>query len=216
MLLLIYTYRDCLSILGVFQAGEWVLSAMDDRVLNLHMQVRIWITRSSVNRLPHIYSNVSNSRLYPLYAPLNSRLETPDTTTMALDPTISFQLASPMQVIFCLKEKNTKKINSHRWFFSAFCRLLQPNICVLLDVGTRPGPKSLYRLWKTLVPHHLILTRYSVKLIDATISFDLNSNVGGACGEVAVYKGKWWIGLLNPLGMLNGWFSYHSPLIGTP
>lgn len=31
--------------------------------------------------------------------------------------------------------------------------------------------------------------------------FDLNSNVGGACGEVAVYKGKWWRGLLNPLGI---------------
>ncbi|KAF8313453.1 hypothetical protein DL93DRAFT_2081168 [Clavulina sp. PMI_390] len=100
------------------------------------------------------------------------------TTTMCLDPDISFQLATPMQVIFCLKEKNTKKINSHRWFFSAFCRLLEPNVCVLLDVGTRPGPKSLYRLWKT---------------------FDLNSNVGGACGEIAVYKGKWWRGLLNPL-----------------
>lgn len=72
-----------------------------------------------------------------------------DTTTMALDPSISFQLATPMQVIFCLKEKNAKKINSHRWFFSAFCRALTPNVCVLLDVGTRPGPKSIYRLWKT-------------------------------------------------------------------
>ena len=55
----------------------------------------------------------------------------------------------------------------------------QPNVCVLLDVGTRPSHKSIYYLWKT---------------------FDLNSNVAGACGEIAAYKGKNWSGLLNPLG----------------
>jgi chitin synthase len=55
----------------------------------------------------------------------------------------------------------------------------QPNVCVLLDVGTRPEGKSLYHLWK---------------------AFDLNSNVGGACGEIATYNGKGWRALLNPLG----------------
>lgn len=70
---------------------------------------------------------------------------------MALDPSLNFQLMMPTQVIFCLKEKNQKKINSHRWFFNAIAKLLQPNVCVLLDVGTRPGTKSLYRLWKTYV-----------------------------------------------------------------
>lgn len=30
-------------------------------------------------------------------------------------------------------------------------------------------------------------------------TFDMNSNVGGACGEIAVYKSRRWIGLLNPL-----------------
>ncbi|KAJ3481743.1 hypothetical protein NLI96_g7450 [Meripilus lineatus] len=33
----------------------------------------------------------------------------------------------PVQMIFCLKEENKKKLNSHRWFFNAFCPLLQPN-----------------------------------------------------------------------------------------
>lgn len=37
-----------------------------------------------------------------------------DTTTMGLDPDMHFQLTVPTQVIFCLKEKNAKKINSHR------------------------------------------------------------------------------------------------------
>lgn len=49
---------------------------------------------------------------------------------------------------------------------------------ILIDVGTKPGPKSLYYLWKT---------------------FDLNSSVGGACGEIVTMKGKGWMGLLNPL-----------------
>lgn len=85
----------------------------------------------------------------------------------------------PVQIIFCLKEKNQKKINSHRWFFNAFGPILQPNVCVLLDVGTMPGPTSIYHLWK---------------------AFDINSNVGGACGEIVALKGKYWQHLLNPLG----------------
>ena len=85
----------------------------------------------------------------------------------------------PVQVIFCLKEKNQKKINSHRWFFNAFGPILQPNVCVLLDVGTMPGPTSIYHLWK---------------------AFDINSNVGGACGEIVALKGKYGQNLINPLG----------------
>lgn len=105
------------------------------------------------------------------------------TTTFGLDENLHFKYPDkgivPTQIIFCMKEKNQKKINSHRWFFNAFGALLQPNVCVLLDVGTRPGSKSIYHLWK---------------------AFDVNSNVAGACGEIAAYKGKHWRGLLNPLG----------------
>ena len=92
----------------------------------------------------------------------------------------------PVQIIFCLKEKNQKKINSHRWFFNAFGPILEPNVCVLLDVGTMPGPTSIYHLWK---------------------AFDINSNVGGACGEIVALKGKYGLNLLNPLGPC----SYRSP-----
>ncbi|PIL35857.1 hypothetical protein GSI_01517 [Ganoderma sinense ZZ0214-1] len=104
------------------------------------------------------------------------------TTTFGLDENLKFKYPDkgivPTQIIFCMKEKNQKKINSHRWFFNAFGTMLQPNVCVLLDVGTRPGNKSIYHLWK---------------------AFDMSSNVAGACGEIAVYKGKRWLGLLNPL-----------------
>ncbi|KAM5535820.1 hypothetical protein V8D89_010438 [Ganoderma adspersum] len=75
----------------------------------------------------------------------------------------------PVQIIFCLKEQNKKKLNSHRWFFNAFGPLIQPNVCVLLDVGTKPTGTSIYELWKC---------------------FDKHSGVGGACGEICVDTGK--------------------------
>lgn len=50
----------------------------------------------------------------------------------------------PVQIIFVLKQENSKKINSHRWLFNALGRQLQPEICVLLDAGTKPGHKAIY------------------------------------------------------------------------
>ena len=104
------------------------------------------------------------------------------TTQVSLDSDLKFKGAEkgivPCQMIFCLKEKNAKKLNSHRWFFNAFGRALTPNICILLDVGTKPGGNSLYHLWK---------------------AFDTDSNVAGACGEIKAMKGKFGTGLLNPL-----------------
>ncbi|KAH9964997.1 glycosyltransferase family 2 protein [Russula dissimulans] len=104
------------------------------------------------------------------------------TTQISVTPSNKIEGAEkgivPVQIIFCLKEKNQKKINSHRWFFNAFGPILQPNVCVLLDVGTMPGVSSIYHLWK---------------------AFDINSNVGGACGEIVALKGKYGEKLLNPL-----------------
>ncbi|TQV92971.1 chitin synthase A [Cordyceps javanica] len=104
------------------------------------------------------------------------------TTQVSLDSDLKFKGAEkgivPCQMIFCLKEKNRGKLNSHRWFFNAFGRALNPNICILLDVGTRPGGNSLYHLWK---------------------AFDTDSNVAGACGEIKAMKGKYGSSLLNPL-----------------
>lgn len=84
----------------------------------------------------------------------------------------------PCQILFCLKEENKKKINSHRWFFNAFAPLLNPNVCILLDVGTKPTSTSLYHLWK---------------------AFDKSPQVGGACGEIYCELGNAWSKLLNPL-----------------
>lgn len=69
----------------------------------------------------------------------------------------------PVQMLFCLKEQNAKKINSHRWCFEAVSQVLEPNIVILLDCGTQPSGKSLYHLWK---------------------EFDKDARVAGACGEI--------------------------------
>ncbi len=84
----------------------------------------------------------------------------------------------PVQFIFCLKAKNSKKINSHRWLFNAFGRILNPEICILLDAGTKPSPKSLLALWE---------------------GFYNDKDLGGACGEIHAMLGKGGRKLLNPL-----------------
>ena len=81
----------------------------------------------------------------------------------------------PVQVIFCLKERNMKKINSHRWALNAFATQLCPKVVILLDCGTIPTPPSFFHLWKEF--HH-------------------HPTVAGCCGEIFV-RLDWKI--LNPL-----------------
>ncbi|KAK0235318.1 glycosyltransferase family 2 protein [Armillaria nabsnona] len=83
----------------------------------------------------------------------------------------------PVQIIFVLKAQNQKKINSHRWLFNAIGRMLVPEVCILIDAGTKPGRKSLYYLWE---------------------AFYNDPHLGGCCGEIhAMIKGG--KKLLNPL-----------------
>jgi len=79
------------------------------------------------------------------------------------------QTLPPVQFIFCVKQKNSKKINSHRWLFNAFGRILNPEVCILLDAGTKPSPKSLLALWE---------------------GFYNDKDLGGACGEIHAMLGK--------------------------
>ncbi|CAA7262411.1 unnamed protein product [Cyclocybe aegerita] len=71
--------------------------------------------------------------------------------------------------------KNQKKINSHRWIFDAVGKILKPEVCILVDAGTKPGPNAIYRLWQ---------------------AFHDNPNLGGSCGEIHPMGGR---PLLNPL-----------------
>ncbi|KAG8859628.1 Chitin synthase, class 2 [Serendipita sp. 411] len=107
------------------------------------------------------------------------------TTQLSIDATPSLVLPHgddannlvPVQIILVIKAQNQKKINSHRWLFNAIGKQLQPEVCVLIDAGTKPGHKSIFHLWD---------------------AFYNDPNLGGACGEIhAMLKGG--KKLLNPL-----------------
>ncbi|KAF7355286.1 Chitin synthase [Mycena sanguinolenta] len=107
------------------------------------------------------------------------------TTQLSIDATPQLVLPQsgdannlvPVSIIFVLKAKNQKKINSHRWLFNAIGKMLVPETCVLIDAGTKPGHKSIYYLWE---------------------AFYNDPNLGGCCGEIhAMIKGG--RKLLNPL-----------------
>ncbi|ODQ78163.1 glycosyltransferase family 2 protein [Babjeviella inositovora NRRL Y-12698] len=105
--------------------------------------------------------------------------EVTETKVIFADTAKDIETNIPVQFVFCLKEKNAKKINSHRWFFQSFAKLLDPKITVLLDAGTKPDKKSLYNLWR---------------------EFKTDENVAGACGEIKAQTGKaTYKALLNPI-----------------
>ncbi|KAH8885871.1 glycosyltransferase family 2 protein [Thozetella sp. PMI_491] len=88
------------------------------------------------------------------------------------------QTLPPLQVIICLKAKNSGKINSNRWFLNAFGRILNPEVVVHIDTGTRIDQNSLFKLWG---------------------AFYNDKNLGGACGIIRPYLGDRNRMLLNPL-----------------
>ncbi|KAJ3231575.1 Chitin synthase, class 1 [Chytriomyces hyalinus] len=134
------------------------------------------IIKTSVNNVPttaHIFEYTTQVMVEP-----NGEQTVKGPAAFKMNEAFGGVGLPPVQVLFCLKERNAKKINSHRWFFNAFGRLLKPEVCILLDVGTKPTDRSIYHLWK---------------------AFHRNQNVGGACGEIYAELGVGWSKLWNPL-----------------
>ena len=77
-----------------------------------------------------------------------------------------------------LKSSNSGKLNSYRWLYNAFAKRLDPNVVVHVDVGTKLGRQGLHGLWR---------------------EFDLELQLGAACGDiVASFDGNW-LNVLNPI-----------------
>lgn len=77
----------------------------------------------------------------------------------------------PLNIIFCVKQQNKRKLNTHLWFFGGFCYEMKPKYVILLDVGTRPLPGSLFYLYEAM---------------------ECNENVAGCCGEIKPMKPNFW------------------------
>ncbi|SCN71349.1 CHS-3 chitin synthase 3 [Fusarium fujikuroi] len=84
----------------------------------------------------------------------------------------------PVQLMLLMKASNCGKLNSYRWLYNGFAKVLQPNITVHLDVGTKLGKRALFKLWK---------------------EFDLEPMLAAACGEISCSLGGNWLNILNPI-----------------
>ena len=84
----------------------------------------------------------------------------------------------PVQLMLCLKTRNAGKINSYRWIYNAFGRILNPEIVCNIDTGTYLEPRALLALWE---------------------AFYNDKDLGGACGALRVDLGHRYKYLLNPL-----------------
>jgi chitin synthase len=101
----------------------------------------------------------------------------------------------PCQMLFCLNSQRTNRLQCHRWFFQAFCGVLNPNICILLDASTRPGPVSIYNMWRAM---------------------DIHTNCGIAIGQVNVMLRRGYLDLLNPLIAVQHFEYNMRNLLGRP
>lgn len=70
-----------------------------------------------------------------------------------------------VHICFGVKHRNDGKINSHKWFFQGVCKYLKPELCLMLDIGTRCDDYALIKLY-----NHM----------------QYDKNCGGCCGEIEV------------------------------
>jgi chitin synthase len=56
-----------------------------------------------------------------------------------------------LKIFSCFKHLNGTKLSSHLWFFEGFCRYLDPEFIVLLDVGTKPDTEGVVNLIRGFV-----------------------------------------------------------------
>lgn len=68
-------------------------------------------------------------------------------------------------MFFCVKHANGGKLSSHLLFFEGFCKIIDPEFCILLDVGLKPKEDAIYKMWAYM---------------------DKNPQCGGVCGYMGL------------------------------
>ncbi|UPL03267.1 hypothetical protein LCI18_014201 [Fusarium solani-melongenae] len=158
------TVLDVLATIGVYQDG---------------------VLRKDVN---------GNTTVAPIFEATSQLSVTPSQQLIRPSSDNNLRNIFPAQLIFCFKQANTKKIDSHRWLFNAFGRILNPEVVVLFDAGTKPSPRSLLALWE---------------------GFYNDKGLGGACGEIHAMLGNG-KKLFNPLVAIQNFEYKISTIIDKP
>lgn len=55
-----------------------------------------------------------------------------------------------VNLFFCIKYKESGKLNSHNWFFNGFCKELKPKYAVILDAGVRPYKDAIFKMYRCM------------------------------------------------------------------
>jgi chitin synthase len=80
------------------------------------------------------------------------------TTQVCLDPLVdpassAGSLETPVQMLFCIKEKNEGREESHRWFSPAIFPALQPQMFMFIPPGLHPRRDAIYRMLREIDSH---------------------------------------------------------------
>lgn len=148
------------SVLCIVSDGKFKIS---DDVLNFFEYNNIF-DRSLMD-----LDNISDTQLHLFENEIQFKLERENKTFIQDDK---------LHVIFALKEKNAGKLDSHQWFFNSFCQIIEPEYCILIDVGTKPNISSIFLLYDAMEQH---------------------KDIGGCCGEIAVNKPTSYYDYFNPI-----------------
>ena len=74
-----------------------------------------------------------------------------------------------MPIFHVFKFTNGSKLSSHMWFFEGFCKELNPDYCVLMDVGADPAKDAIFKL---------------------IMAMEADKKVGGVCGTMRIENEK--------------------------
>ncbi|KAM9912885.1 hypothetical protein OXX69_002133 [Metschnikowia pulcherrima] len=162
---------------SVWGEGSWkkvTVVIVNDGRLQLNERTQKLLSALGVYQDGYAKSKVNNK---PVRAHLYEYTSTVGVERVSSDRVYLNVSQTPVQLMFCLKEKNARKINSHRWCFQAFAPVLNPKVIMLLDCGTKPAKDAFYHLWSAFK----------------------DPNVAGACGEMRVALGHNKALLSNPL-----------------
>lgn len=85
---------------------------------------------------------------------------------------------APIQFVVVVKNENCGKLNSYRWLYTSVGRIINPEVVVHLDTGTKIETDALFKVWNR---------------------FYNERDLGGVCGELRPSMGGSWKNILNPL-----------------